>query len=78
MDFGKKTKSATQTAVFLNSTLYFISSLEQKRAIPVVNTHFCPGQKLFHPRSQHSFSTPVVKGLTLERRVLDRVAISDF
>ena len=57
MDFDdkcRKTSSATQTASFLILE-NFVSILEQKRAIPVVNTHFFPGQKLFHSRSQHSF-----------------------
>ena len=76
----RKTNSATQTASFIilenfvfclnfctktpKSTLIFV--LVKNCSFPVVNTHFCTDQKLFNPRSQHSFSTPVVKGLKKE------------
>lgn len=39
-------------------------TLVKKCTIAIVNTHFCTGPKVYHSRSQHSFSTLVVKGLT--------------
>ena len=44
----------------------------QKWPFPVVNTCFLPGPKVASSRSQHSFSTPVVKGLIYEFLLLFR------